>query len=137
MTQPRYHDRHGRRQYQQADRRIRTTLKARGDDCGICRQPINYELPQYHPESFEVDHIVPIARGGTKTLDNCQPTHRRCNRAKSDRLPGDPARRPPTTATRTTTTAATACPPGPCDRCNGVHNPAPAITFVTSRRWTP
>lgn len=133
MTQPRYYDRHGRRQYQQIDRQIRATLKRRGDDCGICGQPIDYTLPQYHPMSFEVDHRVPIARGGSKSLNNCQSAHRRCNRAKSDSLPGDPARRPPTPTTRTSTN----CPPGPCDRCNGTHQPRPGVTFETSRRWTP
>lgn len=32
---------------------------------------------------LEPDHIVPIARGGAKSIDNIQPLCRRCNRAKS------------------------------------------------------
>ncbi|WP_283775770.1 HNH endonuclease [Rhizomonospora bruguierae] len=43
-----------------------------------------------HPMSFVVDHIVPLNRGGTDTLDNTQPAHWRCNRQKSDSADGGP-----------------------------------------------
>lgn len=47
--------------------------------CGICGQPIEYNAPHLDPGEFTVDHIVPIAQGGTDTLDNKQAAHRRCN----------------------------------------------------------
>lgn len=47
--------------------------------CGICGGDVG-------EDEFEVDHIVPIARGGTHTLDNCQPAHALCNKIKSDRI---------------------------------------------------
>jgi 5-methylcytosine-specific restriction endonuclease McrA len=36
--------------------------------------------------SFEVDHIIPLARGGPDELENKQPSHRDCNRRKSDQI---------------------------------------------------
>lgn len=54
--------------------------------CGICETEIDYTLPHTDPMSFVVDHIVPLAKGGTDTLDNKQAAHRTCNRTKSDKL---------------------------------------------------
>jgi len=59
--------------------------------CALCGEDIDYALPTPHPMSFEVDHIVPIAQGGADTLENKQPSHRRCNRAASDKQPTRPA----------------------------------------------
>lgn len=40
----------------------------------------------YCPGPFEeVDHVIPIKRGGTNELSNLVPSCRRCNRLKSDR----------------------------------------------------
>ena len=61
-------------------------MKAIHPPCAICGQPINYELPSTNPWSFTVDHIVPISRGGGTTEDNLQPAHRKCNRAKGEKL---------------------------------------------------
>lgn len=58
--------------------------------CGICGDPIDYSLRSPDPMSFEVDHIVPIAKGGPDELDNKQAAHRRCNQAKSDRHDYEP-----------------------------------------------
>jgi 5-methylcytosine-specific restriction endonuclease McrA len=44
--------------------------------CGICRSPVE-------PDSkWEVDHVMPISRGGAHSYANVQLTHRRCNRQK-------------------------------------------------------
>lgn len=47
--------------------------------CGICHK---------HVERAEasVDHIVPIARGGSHTYDNCQAAHLKCNLSKGAKL---------------------------------------------------
>ena len=42
--------------------------------CGICGLPI--------VGKFEVDHIIPLARGGEHSYRNTQATHPRCNRVK-------------------------------------------------------
>ncbi len=46
--------------------------------CGICRKTLT--LP------IEIDHIIPISKGGTHTYDNLQATHASCNRHKSASL---------------------------------------------------
>ena len=54
--------------------------------CGICEQPIDYTLTTPDPMSYEVDHILALANGGTDTLDNKQAAHRRCNQTKAAKL---------------------------------------------------
>lgn len=46
--------------------------------CGICEQFIE--------SKFDVDHIIPLSRGGTNQLDNLQLAHPICNATKKDRL---------------------------------------------------
>lgn len=70
----------------------RRTIARDEPPCAICHQPINYQLPHLNPGAYVVDHIVPLARGGQDVLDNKQPAHRSCNRAKSDKTPEANAR---------------------------------------------
>lgn len=67
----------------------RAVIRRGKPDCALCGGPIDYSLRYPHLDSFVVDHIVPLNKGGTDTLDNKQPAHSRCNRAKSDRLEVD------------------------------------------------
>lgn len=55
--------------------------------CHLCGKPIDYRAHHLDPLAFTIDHITPLNRGGTDTLDNIGPAHRQCNRAKSDRTP--------------------------------------------------
>jgi 5-methylcytosine-specific restriction endonuclease McrA len=73
--------------------RDRSVIRRTKPPCGICGDPIDYTLRSPDPGSFEVDHIVPLNRGGTDTPDNKQASHRRCNRTKWDRLAEDNAPR--------------------------------------------
>lgn len=61
------------------DRAYYRRLKA---NCGICGKPINYELPHLDPGEYVLDHITPLAAGGTDTRNNKQPAHRICNAKK-------------------------------------------------------
>ena len=53
-------------------------------DCALCGQIIDYSLRHPHPDSYSVDHIIPVARGGEDTYENKQAAHLRCNISKSD-----------------------------------------------------
>lgn len=44
--------------------------------CGICMKPVEPNSP------WEVDHIVPLSKGGIHAYANVQLAHRSCNRAK-------------------------------------------------------
>ena len=51
--------------------------------CEYCRTPLDFS-----PESFEVEHIVPLSKGGTNELENLALSCGGCNGRKSDRLTG-------------------------------------------------
>ena len=69
QTQPRTRGR--------ANQRQRTTILADiGRTCHISGQPI---APT---EAWHLDHIIPLAQGGTDARGNLAPTHARCNLTK-------------------------------------------------------
>lgn len=45
--------------------------------CGICNAPADVD-------DWDLDHIIPVARGGTDTFDNVQVSHPLCNKKKSN-----------------------------------------------------
>jgi 5-methylcytosine-specific restriction endonuclease McrA len=55
-------------------------LKIYKGKCGICGQRVN-------PRKFELDHIIPLCKGGTHEYANIQPAHPFCNRFKADKMP--------------------------------------------------
>ena len=64
----------------------RARIKRDQPACHICGQPIDYTLDWTHPQSFVIDHVIPLARGGADELHNIRAAHRECNSKKSARL---------------------------------------------------
>jgi 5-methylcytosine-specific restriction endonuclease McrA len=62
--------------------RIRRTKPA----CHICGQPINYEAEWLDPNSFVIDHVIPLAKGGEDAWHNVRAAHRACNSKKRARV---------------------------------------------------
>lgn len=54
--------------------------------CHWCTEPIDYDAHHLDPMAYQIDHVTPLSRGGSDTLDNLVPSHRACNRDKSDKL---------------------------------------------------
>lgn len=50
--------------------------------CGICGKKIKRQLKHPSPLSASIDHIIPLARGGSHIPDNLQASHLRCNITK-------------------------------------------------------
>lgn len=51
--------------------------------CHICTGPIDLEADRKKdPLSLQLDHVLPVSRGGHNTLDNVMPAHRYCNLKK-------------------------------------------------------
>ena len=63
----------------------RAAIKRSHPACHICGKPIDLTLPYLDPNAFVVDHLIPLNRGGSDTLQNKAAAHRKCNRAKSDK----------------------------------------------------
>lgn len=62
---------------------------ARGEPpCWLCGKPIDYEVKYPNPSAYVIDHVMPLARGGTDTLDNLKPAHAGCNNRKRTRTDG-------------------------------------------------
>jgi 5-methylcytosine-specific restriction endonuclease McrA len=47
---------------------------------------IDYSAHHLAPNAPQVDHVVPLSRGGEDVLENCQVLCRACNRKKSNRV---------------------------------------------------
>jgi 5-methylcytosine-specific restriction endonuclease McrA len=62
--------------------------KRDGGYCQIChsKKKIDLKLKAPHPLSATLDHIIPLAKGGTHEPSNCQLAHFICNSKKSDKL---------------------------------------------------
>lgn len=56
--------------------------------CGICRAKVTRTLAYPHPRSASLDHVLPLAKGGTHTRENVQCAHLECNLAKRDSVEG-------------------------------------------------
>lgn len=54
--------------------------------CALCDESMDRDLRFPHPESKSIDHIVPVARGGTHEQSNLQWAHLNCNQVKGVRL---------------------------------------------------
>ncbi|MFP3156324.1 HNH endonuclease [Lachnospiraceae bacterium ZAX-1] len=65
----------------------RKKLMANVDTCALCGKLIDKTLKDFHPMSAEVDHIIPVSKGGDLTaMENLQLVHRQCNRRKSNKI---------------------------------------------------
>ncbi len=55
--------------------------------CGICGERVDRNLVHPHPYSKNLDHIIPISKGGSHTRMNTQCSHRVCNIKKYNKMP--------------------------------------------------
>lgn len=58
-------------------------------ECKLCGKPVDKYEPYPNPKSASLDHIIPLSKGGTHTIDNVQLAHLGCNREKYDELQDD------------------------------------------------
>lgn len=60
--------------------------------CHLCGKKVDRNLRHPNPLAPSLDHLVPLARGGTNDDANLAVTHLRCNLAKRDRPQGEQLR---------------------------------------------
>jgi len=58
-----------------------------GWECQLCHRAVDPSLRYPNADAASLDHIVPLARGGTHEPANVQLAHSRCNSSKKDRVP--------------------------------------------------
>lgn len=63
-------------------------FKRDGWRCQICSKKVNPKLKHPHLYSASLDHIVPLAKGGTHEKKNTQLAHLHCNISKGNRAIG-------------------------------------------------
>lgn len=66
-------------------KRLREQLRAKRLPCHICGFPIDYST-RGEATSFEMDHVVPLAKGGKDAVENVRAAHKACNRSKGARV---------------------------------------------------
>lgn len=59
--------------------------------CQICHEPVERDKVVPHPKAPTIDHVIPLARGGTHEMANAQCADFLCNATKSDRTDWSPA----------------------------------------------
>ena len=57
-----------------------------GWTCQLCMNPVDPMLKYPHTQSASLDHVTPLAMGGTHEPSNCQLAHFLCNSVKGDRV---------------------------------------------------
>lgn len=66
----------------------REVVLARDDwKCHLCAEPIPRDAKWPHPLSASMDHVRPLARGGSHTYENVKSSHLACNISKGARIP--------------------------------------------------
>lgn len=59
-----------------------------GTNCHICNIPIDLNAPRQTGKlgweyGLQIDHVYPLSKGGTDTIDNLRPSHGYCNNVKN------------------------------------------------------
>jgi 5-methylcytosine-specific restriction endonuclease McrA len=73
------------------DERVNPAVIAERDGwrCHLCGKVIPKTTKYPNPQSFSLDHVVPLVRGGRHSYVNVRAAHLRCNLSKHDRAQGE------------------------------------------------
>lgn len=66
-------------------------LEMYGSNCHICNEPIDLDAPRASrykgwERGLHLDHVIPISKGGSDTIDNVRPAHGVCNLRKGTQI---------------------------------------------------
>ncbi len=68
---------------------LEDVLSKYGTNCHICGEEIDLDAPRFQGKpgwkrGLQIDHIVPISKGGNDSIDNVRPAHGFCNLSKGN-----------------------------------------------------
>jgi hypothetical protein len=66
---------------------LRQLIERAGSRCPLCGLLMTRQVDPSHSRALEIDHYIPLAKGGTDTLGNVRAICRKCNGFKSDFMP--------------------------------------------------
>jgi 5-methylcytosine-specific restriction endonuclease McrA len=69
---------------------VKQVLESYGSDCHLCGLKIDLKAPRTasikgYEFGLQVDHVIPLAKGGSDNLENVRPSHAICNMRKGAR----------------------------------------------------
>ena len=69
---------------------VEQVIETYGTDCAICQLPIDFDAPRATKFigwelGLQIDHHLPISKGGFDCLENVRPVHGLCNIKKSNK----------------------------------------------------
>lgn len=68
-------------------KRARRIVLSEEENCGLCGKPVDKTLPPRTPSSPEVDHKIPLEKGGHPyDRSNLMLVHKYCNQKKADKI---------------------------------------------------
>ena len=64
-----------------------------GTNCHICNKPIDFDAPRKTGSKgwemgLQLDHVIPVSKGGSDTIQNVRPSHGKCNSTKRAKIVG-------------------------------------------------
>jgi 5-methylcytosine-specific restriction endonuclease McrA len=67
---------------------VNDVINIYGTECHICNLPINMDAPRSvgkdgWENGLHIDHVMPLSKGGSDTLENLRPSHGYCNIIKA------------------------------------------------------
>ena len=65
---------------------MRQLLRKQKGLCWVCKGPVSLDTPE-GDDYATIEHILPLARGGTEDLGNLAASHRKCNQDRGAELP--------------------------------------------------
>lgn len=71
-------------------RRFRRIISRDKPPCHWCGRELIFNGNHLDPGAFQVDHVIPLNKGGLDTIENCVASCRACNRERSDSMPLPP-----------------------------------------------
>jgi 5-methylcytosine-specific restriction endonuclease McrA len=73
-----------REQYLRHAKNVHNRDGTKGEKCWLCGQPIDYSLKYPHPQSWSLDHAIPVKDNPALTLNssNFRSSHITCNRRR-------------------------------------------------------
>lgn len=67
---------------------VADVLAIHGASCWVCGEDIDLTLPRtgHKTRGLHIDHLIPLAKGGSDKVGNLRPTHGVCNMSKQDNI---------------------------------------------------